>query len=335
MGAIIIVDAFWGDSGKGKLSAYLTKKLDARFCVRAGTGINAGHSFYVGDRVYVLNQLPCGFYESKAHIRVGSGVAVYPPAFFREAKEYGLLDRAKVDRRCPIITEEYRRAEGEDEHLAGRIGSTKSGTGYALAEFRLRKAKQAKDIPELKPYLADVALEVNSACERGEKVIIECTQGTMLSLALSPDYPYVTSDNCTAMAAADDVGLNWKHIDGVIMIVKALPSRIGEGPLPYEMTREEIDRQGISEFGVTTGRKRRKASNIDWELLRYATMLNAPTEIVITFCDHLDPLAKGIRRKGDITPKIWNLIRKVEEVTNTKVTIVETGKDIQDIIEIA
>jgi hypothetical protein len=49
MGAMIVVDAFWGDSGKGKIGAFLGQKYRAAFCVRAGTGTNAGHSIYFED----------------------------------------------------------------------------------------------------------------------------------------------------------------------------------------------------------------------------------------------------------------------------------------------
>jgi adenylosuccinate synthase len=49
MGAIIVVDAFWGDSGKGKVSAWLARQHQALFCARAGTGTNAGHSIAFED----------------------------------------------------------------------------------------------------------------------------------------------------------------------------------------------------------------------------------------------------------------------------------------------
>lgn len=334
MGALILCDALWGDSGKGKISAYLCRKHDAKYCIRAGTGTNAGHSVYEGNKLFKLRQLPCGFLNDKTVVMVGSGVAVDPQVFLDEVKEYGLRSRAKVDFRCPIITEEYRLAESRDSSLS-EIGSTKSGTGYTLAQFRLRKAKQARDIPELKDYLADVAEEANNACEAGEKVIVECSQGTMLSLALSPDYPYVTSDNCTAIAAADDAGLNWRAIEDVFMVVKALPTRVGKGPLPYEMSVQEIEKRRLAEYGVVTGRPRRKASQIDMRILKYVSMLNAPSKIALTFCDHYDPDITGANSKTQLTPKILKLIREIEETTRAKVVIAETGKDLNNIIDLS
>jgi len=338
MGAIIITDAFWGDSGKGKISAYLSQRLEASFCVRAGTGTNAGHSIYFEDGRYIkTNQLPCGWLNTNTQIRVGSGVAVDAEKFVTEIDKFDdafqLRGRVKIDFRCPVILPDYREREAKDNILSETIGSTKSGTGVALAEFTLRRAKQAKDIPELSEYLTDVAEEVNFACERGETVIIEGSQGTHLSLALSKDYPFCTSDNCTTAALADDVGLNWQYIQDVVLIVKAMPSKVGEGTLPFEMPAEEAERRGIVEYGVTTGRRRRKATQISWEHLEYALMLNGPTQIALTFSDHFDPEITGARCAEEITEKVNNLIEEIEERANIPVTIVETGKYFENIIE--
>jgi len=337
MGAIIVTDAFWGDSGKGKISAYLSQRFKASFCVRAGTGTNAGHSIYFEDGKYIkANQLPCGWLNRDTQIRVGSGVAVDAEKLVSEIDkfdgEFQLRERVKIDFRCPIILPAYKERESEDNILAEKIGSTKSGTGVALAEFTLRRAKQARDIPELSEYVTDVAEEVNSACKRGETVIVEGSQGTHLSLALSKDYPFCTSDNCTTAALADDVGLNWQYIQDVVMVVKAMPSRVGEGILPFEMPAEDAERLGIVEYGVTTGRRRRKAAQISWEHLEYAVMLNGPTQIALTFSDHFDPEITGARRADDITEKVNNLIEEIKKRAGIPVTIVETGKYFEDII---
>jgi adenylosuccinate synthase len=339
MGAVIVVDAFWGDSGKGKIAAHLARRLGATYGARAGTGTNAGHSVYMEDgKLLKLNQLPAALVEKGSQVRVGSGVAVDPEIFLRELDEYDadfdLKRRTKVDYRCPIITPECREREAKDTDLAEKIGSTKSGTGFALSQFALRKAKQARELPELEGFTTDVAAELNEACDRGETVLIESSQGTWLSLALSPDYPYCTSDNCTAAASADDVGLNWKHIQEVVMLVKAVPSRVGEGPLPFEISREEIEERGIAEYGVTTGRPRRKASQISWPHLRYSAMLNGPTQIALTFCDHLDPDVVGVRDSKKLTKKVLELIERIEDECRVPVTLVETGKTLDCIVEL-
>ena len=77
MGAIIVVDAFWGDAGKGKVTAILCQKHKASLCVRAGTGTNAGHSVYLRDgRMVLMRQLPLGWLNKETQVMVGSGVCV-------------------------------------------------------------------------------------------------------------------------------------------------------------------------------------------------------------------------------------------------------------------
>lgn len=333
MSAIIVVDALWGDSGKGKIATYLAQKHQAAFAVRAGTGTNAGHSIYFqnGEQIRT-HQLPCGWLYPDTQLRIGSGVAVDPDRFFTEIRQYGLTARTRLDFRCPIIEPEHKTREAQDNHLIQTVGSTCSGTGAARADFVLRRVRQAQTLPELADYLSDVPRELNTACAQGRTIVIECSQGTHLSLALSRDYPCCTSDNCTAIAAADDVGLNWQHIAEVVMVVKAMPTRVGAGPLPGELSTEEIQERNIAEYGVTTGRLRRKARHIPWDLLEEAVMLNGPTQLALTFCDHFDPEVTGIRNAASLTPKIRQLISELEHRTGVPVTLVETGKYFEDII---
>ena len=98
MGAVIVVDAFWGDSGKGKIAAYLARRLGATYGVRAGTGTNAGHSVYMEDgKLLKLNQLPAALVEKESQVRVGSGVAVDPEIFLRELDEYDACLLAQLE----------------------------------------------------------------------------------------------------------------------------------------------------------------------------------------------------------------------------------------------
>ena len=340
MSAIIVVDAFWGDSGKGKIAAYLAHRQQAAYSVRAGTGTNAGHSILFADgRTIRTHQLPCGFLHPQTRVRVGSGVAVDPEKFFAELDrldpEFHLADRTLVDYRCPIILPDYREREADDSHLRDSVGSVGSGSGVARAEFALRRAKQARDIPRLGDHTTDVARELNLACNQGETVVVEGSQGTHLSLALTSDYPFCTSDNCTTAAFADDVGLNWQHIAEVILIVKALPSRVGSGPLPLQLDPSEEDARGIAEYGVTTGRRRRKASGISWSHLEESVMLNGPTQIALTFCDHLDPNVISARSRDELTAPVRQLIDQLEERFSIPVTLCDCGKQFENIVDLS
>lgn len=334
MGATIVVDAFWGDSGKGKICAWLAEKQSVDLSVRAGIGTNAGASVFLEDDTLIkARQLPTAWLNGSADVAVGSGVLVDPEVFLDEVTRFDLQSRAFVDRRCPVILPEHIEAERADRNLREVVGSTCTGNGHARSQFILRRSPQAKDIPALAPYLDDVVKRANSVAASGN-LLVQGSQGTLLSLSISDDYPYTTSDNCTVAACIDDVGLSWQLVDAAIMIVKVMPTRVGEGPLPFELSEQEIIQRGIEERGVVTGRIRRKASHIDWDLLRYAVMVNGPTSIALTFCDHLDPDMKSAHHRDDITAPIRQLIAEVEQVTNVPVSMVDTGKYLHDIIEL-
>ena len=168
MGATIVVDALWGDSGKGKVAAYVALQQRAAFCVRAGTGTNAGHSIYFEDGSEIrTHQLCCGWLHPGTQIRIGSGVAVDPEILVREIQRYKLAERTRVDLRCPVIAPEHRAREKGDRHLAATLGSVCSGSGAARADFVLRKASQARDVRNLEKFLTDVPREINTACRDG------------------------------------------------------------------------------------------------------------------------------------------------------------------------
>lgn len=336
-GAWIIVGAQWGDEGKGLISAYLAAREKATFVAKAGTGANAEHGIFLKDKETYLkvNQLPLGWmFNPQTEIRIGSGVAVDPVKLFGEIKRYKLEGRVKIDSRCPIITAEHIEAERQS-HSMQSIGSTFSGTGFCKADFVLRKALQAKDIPSLWDISTDVSLDLNNSCGEKRNVIIESSQGTFLSLALSPDYPNTTSDNVTVCAAADDVLLNWQNIKEVVLITKALPTREGAGKMgkAKELTIEEIKERNLVEASSIGGVTRRKAG-LDLDMLQYAVKVNGATQLAVTFCDHYDPEITDKKLKSEITPRVWALIQKIEDYVNVPVTLLNTGKAYDCIIDL-
>jgi adenylosuccinate synthase len=331
MGATIIVDAFWGDAGKGKFCAFLSKELNARLSVRAGTGTNAGHSVYFGNKFISAKMLPLGWLlNPKTNVLISSGVAVDPHIFKEEIDKYGVSDRAFVDQNCPIIEQKHISFEEVDQTMV-HIDSTKSGSGSARADYVLRQGKRANEISSLKKNIVDGITMINIEAIKGN-VIIEGSQATFLSLYASDRYPYVTSDNCTTNAFLDDTSLSWKLLERVVLLVKCLPTCVGNGYLPFEMSEEEIRSAGLVEHGVNTGRFKRRSKKIDWNRLAYSVMINGPTEIALTFCDQFDNNILGTRKKQDITHSIKLLIDEVEKRTNIPVKYLSTGKDINDII---
>jgi adenylosuccinate synthase len=333
LGAIVIVDAFWGDAGKGKFCAYFATKYNAKYAVRAGTGTNSGHSIYVNGNRIACRMLPLGWMNQETVVFIGSGVAINPTVFLEEVRNNHLEGRAFVDLRCPVIENWHIDYEKVHDQMIA-IDSTDSGTGKARADFVMRQGRQAKDVPELQNYLIDGISEINNAAIK-DCVVIEGSQGTHLSLYASNRYPYVTSDNCTTAAFLDDVSLNWQLIDKVVLLVKCLPTCAGPGHLPFEMSKDEIIKHGLEEYGVNTGRFKRRSSSIDFNYLDYSIRINGPTEIALTYCDQYDVNMTGCKSRNTITNKLYQLIDEIEGQFNIPITYLETGKDHNDILDLS
>lgn len=139
----------------------------------------------------------------------------------------------------------------------------------------------------VRPMVVDASLVVNEALDRGETVLFEGGQATMLDIDHGT-YPFVTSSNPTAGGALTGTGVGPTRIDRVVGVAKAYTTRVGEGPFPTELTDEvgEALRQKGGEFGVTTGRPRRTGW-FDAVVVRYASRINGLTDICLTKLDVL------------------------------------------------
>ena len=139
----------------------------------------------------------------------------------------------------------------------------------------------------LRPHVADTSLLVDRALRDGQAVLMEGAQGTLLDLDHGT-YPFVTSSNPVAAAAATGLGVGPNRIDAVLGLAKAYVTRVGEGPFPTEMddaTQERVRELG-DEFGTVTGRVRR-CGWLDLVALRYAVRLNGMTSLALTKLDVL------------------------------------------------
>ncbi|GAA4610872.1 adenylosuccinate synthase [Saccharopolyspora hordei] len=138
--------------------------------------------------------------------------------------------------------------------------------------------------------IADTKLLVNQALDRGETVLLEGSQGTLLDVDHGT-YPFVTSSNPTSGGACAGSGIGPTKITSVIGILKAYTTRVGAGPFPTELADEageNLRKQG-GEFGVTTGRSRRTGW-FDAVIARYATRVNGITDYFLTKLDVLSGL---------------------------------------------
>lgn len=145
-------------------------------------------------------------------------------------------------------------------------------------------------IERLEPMVTDTAYVLNKALDRGETVVFEGGQATMLDIDHGT-YPFVTSSSATAGGACTGSGVGPTRIDRVVGVAKAYITRVGEGPMPTELLDGEGERLRTigGEFGTTTGRPRR-CGWYDAVVSRYASRVNGLTDLVLTKLDVLTGL---------------------------------------------
>ena len=331
MASTVVVGGFFGDEGKGKIISYLALHDKPSIIVRGGAGPNAGHTIKDGDKTYKVRMLPSGFLNKDAKVMVGPGVVVNPDVLLKEVNDFGVEGRAFLDFNCGIIEKSHRDADSQGR-LKEKIGSTGSGTGPANAERAMRTLKMAKEIDVLAKFLIDVPLEVNSALDRNESVLIEGTQGTHLSL-WHGTYPFVTTKDVTASGICADIGIGPKRVNEVIVVFKSYLTRVGTGPMPGELNAEETSKKGWEEFGTVTGRLRR-AAEFDFDLAKRAIMLSSATQASITKLDVRFPKCAGVTSYNDLDEDAKEFIKNIEEKLGVTVTLIGTGPSVNDVIDL-
>jgi adenylosuccinate synthase len=142
--------------------------------------------------------------------------------------------------------------------------------------------------PRLAPLIADVPRALYHANRAGKNLLFEGAQGSLLDIDHGT-YPFVTSSNCVAGAAAAGAGIGPHYLHYVLGITKAYTTRVGGGPFPTELSDDvgERLRQRGQEFGATTGRPRRTGW-FDAAALKRSIQLNGLAGLCITKLDVLD-----------------------------------------------
>lgn len=155
---------------------------------------------------------------------------------------------------------------------------------------QLEKSMQHAEI--LKPMIADISAELYAAYNRGDRLLFEGAQGTLLDVDHGT-YPYVTSSNCISGQASAGTGVGANMLHYVLGITKAYTTRVGGGPFPSELDIETAGAPGTQmsvkgqEFGTVTKRKRR-CGWFDAAALRRSAMINGLTGLCITKLDVMD-----------------------------------------------
>ncbi|MEJ6555486.1 adenylosuccinate synthase [Microbacterium esteraromaticum] len=214
--------------------------------------------------------------------RIGTTGRGIGPAYADKINRVGIRAQDLFDEN--ILRQKVEGALDQKNHLLVKMFNRRSITVDEIVDDLLSYTER------LRPLVADTGHLVDEALTRGEVVVFEAGQATMLDVDHGT-YPFVTSSTATAAGAASGSGVGPNRLDRIVGIVKAYTTRVGSGPFPTELEDEmgEWLRKTGFEYGTTTGRDRRTGW-YDAPITRYATRVNGITDLVLTKLDVLTGL---------------------------------------------
>jgi adenylosuccinate synthase len=212
-------------------------------------------------------------------LQIGTTRRGIGPAYADKAARLGIRVQDILDQK--ILRQKFETALAEKNVVLERV--------YGAAPLEVEELAERMEAyaVRLRPYVADTSLLVDNALRQDLRVLLEGAQGTLLDLDHGT-YPFVTSSNPTAGAAATGTGIGPTRIDRVLGVAKAYVTRVGEGPFPTEIEgpAQARVREIGGEYGTTTGRERR-CGWLDLVALRFSVRVNGLTSLALTKLDVL------------------------------------------------
>ena len=345
----VVVGTQWGDEGKGKITDFLAQHVDVVVRYQGGNNaghtvvfneqkhslhllpsgilnpsianvmangmvINPqalvkelasirDYSLLISDRAHVVLPYHIAFDRlneaKKGSEKIGTTHKGIGPAYSDKAARVGMRMGTFVsETKMPVVLKQ----------LIAQKNEVLKGKADLVDEEQLLKVYE--DIAnQIRPMVTDTSLFLNEAIKANKTILFEGAQGVMLCMDHG-SYPYVTSSSPTAASVPLNTGIAPWLIEGAVGVAKAYTTRVGEGPLPSEISSKLADRirEVGHEFGTTTGRPRR-IGWLDTVVLRYSKRVSGLTHLAVTLLDVLtgiDPIhiVTGYEYRGEIIDTI-------------------------------
>jgi len=310
-----VIGGQFGSEAKGHVAAQIADHYQGRTSVtqlvRVG-GSNAGHSAVDQDgRVWALRQIPAAaVIDPMAKLIIAQGSEIDMNVLTDEinqldAANFNVSARLYIDPSATIIEQHHIDAEtGSD--LNARTGSTAKGIGAARADRIMRRAKTARDIAELAPYMMDTAKMIGTAFYKGATIIVEGTQGYGLGMHTA-NYPQTTSGDCRTVDLLQQIGFmpldpNRSRAIHTWLVMRTYPIRVAgnSGTLDNELNWDLLgERSGgyIKPELTTVTKKVRRVGEWDTDIVQRAVQANGGNNEslhpCLMFVDYLDPTLAG------------------------------------------
>lgn len=256
---IVVQGGQYGSESKGLITAKMCHDRRVDWCVRTGT-VNAGHTCYYKGKAHKMQQLPVGWVHPETKLVIGAGAYIYPEILEREIAEINeampeadVRDRLYIDYRAGLhLPDHTDRATAANRHH--KMGATGKGCSEAVIDkirgrgddephtFKAFWQKWlAGDSGKYPGQFADTVVMLNDAYDRGETILIEGTQGTLLDLHLGP-YPYTTHKQTQAANWMAECGLSVTLPVELVLVMRSHPIRVAgnSGPLPGEVSWTDL-----------------------------------------------------------------------------------------------
>jgi len=253
-----------------------------------GLGLDIDGRLFVSNRAQVIlpyhRMIELAAENAPGRVKIGTTSRGIGPAYEDKAARRGLRMVDLLDK--DLLRKHIQNACREKNEIAHALfNSDPLDADKMFAEY-------SAVAEEVRPFVTDTAFLLNRGIEKGESVMFEGAQGTMLDIDHGT-YPFVTSSSATSGGAVIGTGVAPTAISTVVGVTKAYCTRVGEGPFPTEIHDKIADhlRDRGNEYGAVTGRPRR-CGWVDLPLLRYAAMINGISWWVVTKMDVLDELAE-------------------------------------------
>jgi adenylosuccinate synthase len=278
-------------------------------------GVQVDGNLFVSNRAHVIlpyhRMIELASENAPGRVKIGTTSRGIGPAYEDKMGRRGLRVADLLD--LDLLKKHIENAVREKNMIAHALFNSEPLDADKMYD------EYAAAAEKIAPFVRDTAVFLNEGLAKGESILFEGAQGTMLDIDHGT-YPFVTSSSSTSGGAVIGTGVAPTAIDSVIGITKAYCTRVGEGPFPTEeegLAGESLRKRG-NEYGAVTGRPRRTGW-LDLPLLHYAAMINGISWLVVTKLDVLDelpeiPVCVGYKLDGKSTVEIPSLASGYEKI---------------------
>lgn len=343
----VLLDLSFGSCAKGHVIEDLLKHRKYTASIRTGA-INAGHSLSYKGKMYSVQTIPCAWVDPNVRLYLGAGCFIEKNllekeiAMINEAMpEQDIRDRLFIDYRATVLEEQDIQAENDGVGMNKEMGSTAHGCGAILIRklWRGHNHEIPHRFEQERDYCKKMGLQVVDTIkminEEEETVLLEGTQGTMLSIHTTPYYPYCTTRECTASGYLSECGFSPFDVRDIIGVIRSFPIRVHGNS--GDTSGKELTWSDISEIcgrevtpeRTTVTKLVRRIFTFGDEDFEHAIRINKPTKLALSFADYLAPNIVDKTDLGDIPAESKNMlmgfVEKLEKMAHAPVFWIGTS----------